>query len=468
MHDVAVRDIPEAPGAEPGARPTAPQPGSDRLRRLLAGRPLLLPMLLLAVLVVTLNAVHVHRYTKVSPIDEVFHLDSLIEGSRLHVVQEGDQLTQGAMREIACHGSDVRTFPPCGLPHYQPSDFAWKGYNEASGHTPFFYMATGLAARLLRAVTPVKGMMTWGRLLGSLWVLAGFYLILRIGSLLRVNRWSLVLALVLVAGAPAMLHAYTTINPDVTALPAGALVTLAAVAWERRVWRLWTLPATALVCVALDPTNVLVVLLVLVYFAVRMVSGLVGVALADRRSWRDYLLGGGLAAVGPVVAMVGWRLVVALQASVDWSGSPQEVAQKVTHLAPEQYRGADAFFAIFPPILGYIPPGLTTISRQIFALAAMYVVIAALIGPLLRLDLANRAAVLTLATTVTVIAAGPLLVLQNYVVNRTYFPIGNRYGLSLLPAIAIVLASTTQSRLGRCILGFVSIGLYLTTLRALA
>src|SRR5688572_16524706 len=197
--------------------------------------PRLRTMLVLAALVTVLNLVHVNKYTVISPFDEYAHIDSMIRGSDGQVlVQPDDQLTQETLQEVACRDSEEVEFPRCGAERYDPTDFTYKGYNQATSHSPYYYVITGLAARVLRAPPPTDSLVTWARVLGTAWLLLGFYFALRAADLLGLPHLPVALALLMFAAVPPVIHATNTVNPDATGVVSGAAALLAVLSWERR------------------------------------------------------------------------------------------------------------------------------------------------------------------------------------------------------------------------------------------
>ena len=102
-----------------------------------------------------------------------------------------------------------------------------------------------------------------------------------------------------------------------------------------------------------------------------------------------------------------------------------------------------------------------------FATIAILLIQAVMVMTSIRIRFTSPVQVLTLATLVTLIAGGPALVLYNYWTGGTYDLIIARYGLSALPAIAVVLAAGLSNKVGRWTLGLAAAGLYTSALVAL-
>jgi hypothetical protein len=422
-------------------------------------------MLILGVLILILNGLHVHAYSVISPFDENFHIDRLIRSSRFEFVQPDDQTSQESLDEVACRGTDdvAAPWPPCTKGRYDAKEFSYNGWNAASGNSPYYYVLTGGAARALRALPGAHSIVTWGRILGSLWLLIGVYFVVRVAEYFSVRRLPLVFGVLLVVASPSLLHASNTINTDASAFAAGAAVLLAGLAWERSRAPLWLLAVAAAACASLDNTNALGVAIVLFYFLVRAVTSQrrESSEAPHVRPRRDYLVAGLVAAGSAVLAVLAWRGVyLVLAHHVDLSNAPQIKTFHVDHLDLKMVLGKDTLFGVFPPLNGYVPPVLGTTAYQLFTEAAVLLTVGLLIAAFLRARLSDRLAALGLATTAALIVTPAMFVIYNYVFGSLYFHILPRNALAALPAIAIVAAAVPRTRVGVAVLGIVAVGLY--------
>ncbi|MGI8797541.1 MAG: hypothetical protein ACR2IR_13335 [Acidimicrobiia bacterium] len=457
------------------SQPSTDAPAPHRLGRWSRRFPRAIPMLVLAGLVLVLNPLHVRAYTKVSPFDEYAHIDSMIRGSRGQIlVQPDDKLLQETLDEVACREADTEVtglrFPRCREGRYDPATFAYRGWNQASAHTPYYYVLTGVAARALRAPSPPDdSIVTWARLLGAVWLLVGMYLVLRAGEYLGVARVPLVLALVLVAASPALLHASTTVNPDGAAFIGGAAVLLAALAWEQGRRSMWLLGLSAFFCASLDTTNIMGVIVVVAYFSARAFASYRGLDRENvRQPWTAYA--GATAAMGAAsfVAIFGWKLVYNLFAhDVDLSGHPARTLFDIDHLDVGLVLGRDTLFGVVPPIEGYMPGTLASEPYQVFVGATALLVVGALVAAAISFKPSDRLTTLGVATLVALVVSSPVLVLYNYVSDGLYYPILTRQALATLPAAAIVIAGIAQTPVARGLLAAIAGGLYLTAVMAL-
>jgi hypothetical protein len=422
-------------------------------------------MLILGVLVLILNGLHVHSYSVISPFDESFHVDQLIRSSRFEFVQPDDKTTQESLDEVACRGTDdIAPWPPCKTEgRYKPEEFSYKGWNLASSAPPYYYVVTGVTARILSAPEG-NSIVSWGRVLGSLWLLVGVYLVVRAAEYFAVPRLPLMLGVILVVASPSLLHASNTINSDATGFVGGAAVLLAGLSWERRRAPLWVLGVAAAFCASFDSTNALGVVVVLLYFLVRAVASHRQKLMEAVRPWREYLVAGLVAAAGAAVAVLSWRVVYELVShDVDLSQTPSVRAHRIDHLDLGMLFGKDTLFSVFPPPgSGYVPPILTTTAYSLFTQAALILLGGLLIAAVVRSSRADRLSALGAATVAALILTPVMFVIYNYVSASQYFPIGPRNALTAIPAVAIVAAGVARTRVGIALLGIVAVGLYLS------
>ncbi len=456
-------------------------------------------MLLLAALVLILNVTTALRVGEVSAIDEQYWIDHLHRGADFEIERAGAPILQETVREKCERGMapsvlQVEPVPPCEPGHLNPRKYGyWHGVNIA-GKEPFYFFVTGPIARVFQAtpldLPPNDSLITWARLLGSAWALAGLYCILRIGELLAVHRRRLVVACMFIVATPALLHANTIVNPDTTALFAGAAMLLAALVWERTGQRrhLLLLGLAALVGSAFNEKNAIGVLLVLAYFGIRALSRRTSSAGnreegdddagrdADVRTWRQYAMAGALLVVALYLANNGWDwLYGQLQAHVftappapDLSNNPIALLYGNRDAGFWDYFGLDTIFRMFPPFQDIAPPAERTHELYLtLAKGAEYIAIGALLAVVLRDKLTSKLSMLGCATVATLLIAPTLTVLRNQWVGGTFDEPVWRYGLGALPALAIIIASSVRTRFAQVAFTVFTALLYVSALYVL-
>jgi hypothetical protein len=124
---------------------------------------------------------------------------------------------------------------------------------------------------------------------------------------------------------------------------------------------------------------------------------------------------------------------------------------------------------MFPPINEPAPPVRRSVGAHatwyldFVSLASLFVIGALMLG-VLRATLRDPRKTLALATVITLLIAPTLMVAYRWFVDDTFDPIVERFGLSALPAVALVVAAAARARFAQAVLAVVSIGLYVTAI----
>lgn len=443
------------------AVPARPRGAAARMRR-----PLLLPMVLLAAELTILVAVHVGQFVELSPVDELMHFDNVVRSSEPDLIlDERDPIAQETLQEVGCrriHDSSwsvAGADDPCRRAAYDPNDAWWHGLNSSVGHVPLYYLVTGLAARSLRAVVPAFGLLTWARLLGIAWALAGCYLVLRCAVLLRVRPMAVAAVLAMVLAVPAQLEASAMVNPDAALLLVGGGLLFTALHVESRRWPWWTLPVAVALAILVDPSSFIAVLFVGGYFVVRALRR----GQPTRHRFAHVAMALAVVLVSAATTLAWTVSFRALTDRADFTGSPQAVAYATERLAPADVVGRSAVFALLPPIdQPHAPAALRTPVLEVLVAAAGLLLVAAVVGAALRARSGDPLDALAGATTLALLSGAPLLILATFTVSRLYFGIPSRYGLSALAPMALVVAGTTGP-VGRTVTAVVATALFGTT-----
>ena len=438
-------------------------------------------MLLLAVLVITLNASNALRVDQVSQVDEQYWIDHLLHGADFSIDRGGTVILQETVREKCERGMEDAPIPKCEDGHMRPSKYGyWHGINIAGGE-PFYFFVTGPLARLLRAtpidLPPNDSLITWARLLASAWALIGMYLIIRIGDLLNVRRVMTAVGCVFVAATPALLHANSIVTPDATALPTGAAILFTGLWWERHRGRsVWWLVLASIVGLAFNEKNGIAVILVLAYFALRALSGRYRQADADDEDvlpWQEYAKVGGLLLVAVLVFNEAWDHIYGwIQSDLfappplgDLTGNPISVSYGNKSIGFWDLFGPTTIFRMLPPFMDVHPPYQREhLLYQVMWKSAEYVAIGAMFAVAFRDKLVNKLSVLGFATLATLIVSPTLVVLRNQIEGGTFDQPVWRFGLSALPAIAIILAAAGRTRFGRWSITLLAAALYFSAI----
>ncbi|NTV39621.1 MAG: hypothetical protein HGA51_06640 [Demequinaceae bacterium] len=156
-----------------------------------------------------------------SRIDEPTHADFAYQVSHGHVPARGDVIAPEIRSIWACMGQERYSLPACGATAW-PWQFPYDADQYNFSHPPLYYIAVGLPARAVAAVTPLN-FVEAGRLSGIFWLAAGMFMLYVALRRWRVDPAIAMVAPLLLVSFPRVLHASTTINPDATATLGGAL-----------------------------------------------------------------------------------------------------------------------------------------------------------------------------------------------------------------------------------------------------
>ena len=444
-------------------------------------RPRLLVLPLLAVIGVglLLSAIQVLSYPRLSPIDELSHLDYVLRSPTL--LDPGDKVEQEAMRIQACRGVDAPGFDPTSCKKgvvYDADVFQEKGYNTAATNTPIFYAADKALAELVRLATPVDGIFLAARLTGGLWLALGIVVTALAGRRMGAGLLPLAGVLGLVVASPATTYPSATVTPDSLGLLVGASVLLAALRWEERPTRrrAVVLVVVATVVALVKLTNFVVVAAVALYL---LLNRRKSASVADEPTDAAAIASGRPASVPgrarTIVALATGGL--ALVATVAWTLSsnarnhqdPADAPDMATRFAVDSF----PWRALLDNALTLAQPlqvpwiGLGDPSLMWFSTVLAHVLLTAgmVAAAFFLTDLARQ----TLLAQCLLLAAVLFslgLVVVGYVTAHMYFPLPNRYGVAIVGPAVVVTASMLRSRVAvGVVLGLAGIATTLSVFR---
>ena len=307
-----------------------------------------------------------------------------------------------------------------------------------------------------------------------------FFLALQLGA----NRWSAAGATLIIGSTPAVAHATATITSDAPGLLVGAALCLVAVYFVRGRIRWWWLVPAAAATTAVKATGLLVVGLVVVFLLLHLArpSRLPTVTDPTEHDDSDEVDGGDerLDDAAPLSRGTLWLAIIAVAAPAVAVLGAWTVVNRLTDLPAVNDPLLRGFFHVdsigwtalvsnlvqlmSPVQQGYLPPVLVNPTLgNLMALVNLLLVagVAVLAWSGARRAVQTRLAAATLAA---MLLGGMGFVLLIFVGSHTYITIPSRYGLSILPAVAAVLAVVaSRRRLG----GYALTGLGAATLVAL-
>jgi hypothetical protein len=396
----------------------------------------------------------VHSFTQLSIIDEFQHVDYLVKTQQLEHVNGGERVGQTAMREQACRGIDLpeATLPKCGKKHYDPAEFPGAGFNHTYSDPPTYYLVTAPLTSVVQTVTGLDSVVTAARSVGVLWLAGGlaatFVLALRLGA----SRRAAFGATLLLGATPAVVLSTGTVTTDAPELLVGGVLCLVAVAVVegRRAW--WWLAPAAFVATAVKVTSLTVIGTVAVLLLAswwsrrRSVPGEPGTADAEEPAPPRHELRGLAAMLGAaLVPLAAWGVYSSASAFSNVDQIPMGQQFKVSHLtwaaisdsiprlvSPVRHPDAPKF------VMGDSVTLLLGLTNVLLIIACVAVAWFGSQRPV--------AARLALGTVAAMVLSAPAYLVMLYATLDVSYWIPGRYGLSILPAAAALLAVAAGRR----------------------
>lgn len=397
-------------------------------------------VILIMGLCVGLSVAHAARYRTLSPVDEWTHIDYLFKVADGSILRRGDVLGQAAMNEFACRGIDIEFGPlRChpGEP-YRPREFYHLWHSQGDHNPPTYYAITALLGRTVMALTGESSLVDAGRIVSGLWLGIGLFVLWLLLGRFDVSWGARAVILLLVGTTPAIVHASVTVNTDATALLVGGLALLAAVAWEGGDRRWWLLALVGAFAAATKITALLGVAAAVLYLAGRAVA-----ARSRAHEARRLMLGAAVLSAGAVVATLTWA--VAHEALERVEVSPLIAFHQVDSLQLDQV--LDQTLALVTPVLGaHLPPFLDTSPTNLGIWLFDLLLLGAVVGGLLFLRAGDPPRSLAAGTLIVLLLGGIAFTVLNYVSEGIFFGIPQRYGLSVVPALAVLLGVAFRNR----------------------
>lgn len=421
----------------------------------------ILALAALLVLVVAVVGLHVHAYQRLSPIDELHHVDYLIKSADGQLLRRGDVIGPETRKEGACRGVDAPGYPAsCD----DESWLAGREFNTEEIQPPAYYFLTGWVARLLRPVMGTSSLVAAGRMVGALWAAAGLVFLwaaLRMLGVPILVRWA-VCALVITT--PVVLHASTTVTNDATGLFAGGAVLLAALAWERHRVPAFVVVLATIAAVSLRLTNFIGAGMVILYLLIRAVQRDEDPEGSPGRSTRSHLAMAAGVAATVVVTGLAWVGLNSAVARVGPLANPNTFNQQAPNISLETLFG-NSWAAVPPTRDPYLVPFLQNDTFRAMVRATDWLLVGAAIGVAALARRRSPGEALGAGAMVCAAATGPILTVSNYVFQGAYYPIPPRYGLTVVPAFAVALGLAAQKTWTRAALaGFAGVAVVLTLL----
>jgi len=416
----------------------------------------------LLVLIAAVMGLHVRAYDRLSPIDELHHVDYMIKAAHGQLLRRGDVMGPETRKEGACRGVDAPGYDPGNC-----DDEAWlagREFNTEEIQPPAYYFLTGWAARALRPVLGTDSLVVAARMAGAAWMAAGVAALWAALAMLGVpllSRWA-VSALVITT--PVVLHASATVTNDATSLVAGALVLAAVLAWERGRLPGFVVALAAFVAVSLRLTNFVGVGAVVVYLVLRTIRPREAQGPSEGRDIRSSLLMAALLTGVVLLTGLGWVMLNSAVARTGPLSNPNTLNQQAQSLRPEMILG-QVQATVTPARDPYLVPFLRNGVVRTIVSATDWVFIASALGLAALAARGSPGVSLGASTFLCAVMTGPVLTVTNYVFQHAFYAIPARYGLSLIPAFAAGLGlSLGKAWVQRAVVGLAGIAVIVTLL----
>lgn len=364
--------------------------------------------------------------------DEYVYIDAVDKASHGDITRQGDLIDQYSLALISCQG--IQLLGPqgktCGGP-YDISTFPYRGgVTSADIHPPTYFFVTAWLAAVLRHLAGVQDLLIAARLTGAIWLAAGLTALVALARTLGASRLASGAVALLVLASPLVRWTNAYVTPDNLNLLAGSIIALGAVKYAGREWRPWFLIAASAVAAAFKAQNSIagaLAALFLVLYAATVPEGRTW-----SRFWR-YLTTG---VAGVAVALVVQGVYQVLRAH--WAVAPAPVLQ------PTPLGWWTALSQSDSLILGtYLGPDSTFVAalgkHPVSALAEFGAVVLAaglLSAAFVVTHLSPLQTRFAQATTVAYVVAFPAMYVLIWVATGRTFPLPERYGQVLMPAMA--------------------------------
>ena len=391
-------------------------------------------------------ALHTDGYTKVSPIDELQHIDYLYRAP--FPPAYADKVGQDAMREQACRGLDFvgegeRVCTTKDV--YDPATYQERGYSTGSVNSPVYYTLTKVVAVPLQAVTGLDSLVTAGRMVGGLWLGLGLAITYLTAVRRGVRRSSAAAVMALLGASPVLVFPSSIITPESMGLLSGAVVLATLTWWERR--------RTALAAVGFVLAAVLVTAAKMT-FILPVGAAALTLLITSRRPGESHPLkrfatrDAALAVTASVAALgsaLAWMVVQAMRPQMD----PEALPDLATRfLVPEfPWRGLmESGLTLVTPLSSPWAVVGDPIQMNFTTLLPSAVLTAGIVAAGLFRAVPKPHLSLATATLVVAVLGGLGLVAVNYVTSDSYFPLPARYGSGLVAAMAVSTAAAIRGR----------------------
>lgn len=418
----------QVPAAAAAGDRTAGERALAALRRATRGNRLRRGVALVSVVVATLAlsstlvGLRMAHHPQLDRTDEAQHMDYVDRLASGHYVHQSDDVRPETLALYCTHGySGNDVTQACRRQPYLAYRFPFRGYQYETVQGPVYYGVTAVVRNAFLAVGLTGDRLVASRAVGALWLGAGALLVGALALTLGASRAGAAAAGGYVLASPALVRGSSYVTNDAAMVAAGALVLLAAVAYQRGRLRWWWLAAACAVAVSCKTTGFVAAMLAALFL------------LWAPRSWRDrHRLVGVAATAGGTVLATGLVAGVTLLLSHGPDRNPlaHYLGAGPLTLNHVLYNARAVIDALQVPEVAASPMGV------MLALTTPLLFAAPLAGALASPRPGRVAAArLGIATWLSILVAGPLLAVVLYLGQHVSGNVTARYGLVLVPGL---------------------------------
>ena len=432
------------------------------------GSPPWLRWLVVAFVMTILSTVLVGRYAyghdPMSRSDEYVYIDAVWKAQHGEITRQGAEIDEPALDLIACRG--IELYGPmgekCGGP-YDRSTFPYRGgITSADIHSPVYYFVTAGLTTVIQAVSPVDDLLIAARMTGALWLGLGLVALIWLCRELGAGRSASGAVALLVLSVPIVRWTNTYVTPDAMNLLWGSLISIAALKYLRGRWSPWILIALSAAAAAVKAQNSIASAFVAVLLVLCPLTA------AEGRSWAR-VRSNALVAAGAIGAALAVQTTYNMLRKA-WALAPAPPSDTSAPFNVEQaFAQAKVFVTgtVMGPDASWLPALSVTRPGVFSVLASWYFAAALIAGALFVVHLRPLQMRFAQAAALSFVAAGPVFYTLIYVMTGRAFPLPERYGAVLLPAMAAVAAVLSQRRWVQVLVTALAIGGYVSAMISL-
>lgn len=408
----------------------------------------------------TLVGIHIHENPLFSPLDEAAHYDYVNRIADGSIPVLGQPQLPSTLRAVACTGSVIPGGPSCSQRVIRADQVPGGGLSYEAQQPPGYYAIT-VPFRWLAVHVAGLSDLSGTRAVGGLWLAAGLLLLWAAGRVMGLDPKVVGAGVLLVAVSPVVVYESSIVSNTASMVFAGSLVALAsALAWRRPGrWVAPTLFGVGILAVALKETGSFPVLVASILLAMYAYTSCPHEGGRLRTAWRAmlrWLPNGGAMLIAALLGVVAWTVTSQRLALIDLKTLPSMGVLRgypvdVGMIAKE------ALLLLLPATADYAPfraIASTTVAASSLLSTNLQQIIGTVVGYLFLGGAAAGAFVrrrqwyhwMGLFSIPVVFVGGLVMGIGIWLSYNADPGLGARYGLSLLPFMALALVAAVRGR----------------------